>query len=110
MTAQNNLDQGHQTVIDNKFPLTWLIGCSAAIVFTIGSYAFQANSMSKSLDNLTSKMEKRDESQNIMQQNALIQQGQINVMGSDVKRNSTDIIELKRDIEEIKRRQTWAPK
>lgn len=110
MTAQNNLDQGHQTVIDNKFPLTWLIGCTCAIVFTFGGYAVQANNVSTKLGELSGKMDKRDEVQNIIQQNILIQQGRTDVLSSDVKRTVSDIIEMKRDIEEIKRRQTWAPK
>lgn len=110
MNAHTNPEQGRQTVIDTKFPLTWLIGCTCAIVFTFGGYAVQANGVAKSVDNLTAKMEKRDEAQSLIQQNALIQQGQLNVLAGDVKRNAGDIVEIKRDIEEMKRKQTWAPK
>lgn len=110
MTAQQQPTQGHQTVIDTKFPLSWLIGCSCAIVFSMGGFAVQVNSMSSALAKMDSKMDDRDDRVNLMQQTILIAQGKADNMAASIQRNSQDILDLRRDLEEIKRKQPWVPK
>lgn len=110
MTAHEQPTQGKQTVIDTKFPLSWLIGCSCAIVFSMGGFAVQVNSMSSALAKMDAKSDARDDRVNLLQQTVLIAQGKADNMASSITRNASDIADLKRDIEELKRSNRWTPK
>lgn len=110
MNAQHNPEQGRQTVIDTKFPLTWLIGCTCAIVFSMGGFAFKVSSFGESLSKIETKSDARDEKAALLQQMVLIQQGKNETQQSEITRAQSDIGDLKRDLEEMKRKQTWAPK
>lgn len=110
MNAQHNPEQGRQTVIDTKFPLSWLIGCSCAIVFSMGGFAYQVNAMSNALGKMEAKTDVRDERLNLLHQTFLISQGKVEIQAVNIQRNSSDIQDIKRDVEEMKRKQTWAPK
>lgn len=103
-------EQGKQTVIDTKFPLSWLIGCSATIVFAFGAFSFQVNSLTTAVGKIEAKSDARDDKATLLQQMVLIQQGKIDTQNANISRNSADIIDLKRDISEMQRKQTWAPK
>lgn len=110
MTTQNNLEQGRQTVIDTKFPLTWLIGCTCAIVFSMGGFAVKVSSFGESLSKIETKSDSRDEKAALLQQMVLIQQGKNETQQAELTRAVSDISDIKRDVEEMKRKQTWAPK
>lgn len=103
-------EKGNSTVIDTKFPLSWLIGCSAAIVFSMGGFAFQVNSMSNALSKIEVKTDARDERLNMMNQAILVRQGKDEAQDDKIVRLNADMAEVRRDIDELKRKQTWAPK
>lgn len=110
MSAQQQPEQGRQTVIDTKFPLSWLIGCSAMIVFSMGGVAFKVSAMADTLGKIETKSDARDDKTMLIQQMVLISQGKLETVTANVNRNSTDIADMKRDIAEMQRSKTWAPK
>jgi len=97
-------------VIDAKFPLTWLIGCSCAIVFSMGGVFVQINSVAATVAKIETKTDIRDERTNVISQNIIALQGEDRTQQAQVARVTSDIADLKRDVEEMRRKQQWAPK
>jgi hypothetical protein len=110
MIVQTDVDKGSHTVIDAKFPLPWLIGCSATIVFCLGGVFVQINSVAATVAKIETKTDIRDERSNVMAQTIIALQGDQRTQDAKIDRSAADIVEVKRDIEEMKRKQTWAPK
>lgn len=102
--------EGNQRVIDAKFPLTWLIGCSCAIVFSMGGVFVQINSVAATVAKIETKTDIRDERTNVISQNIIALQGEDRTQQAQVARVTSDIADLKRDVEEMRRKQQWAPK
>lgn len=102
--------EGQQRVIDAKFPLTWLIGSAAAIIFAMGSVSFQISGLSATVAKIEAKTDIRDERTNVISQSIIALQGDNRTQQAMIDRTTSDITEVKRDIEEMKRKQVWAPK
>lgn len=97
-------------MIDAKFPLTWLLGTGAAIVFAMGSFSFQISGIAKTVANIEAKADVRDDRSNLMAQSIIALQGDQRTQDAKIDRSAIDIIEVKKDIEEMKRKQVWAPR
>ena len=97
-------------MIDAKFPLTWLIGCSCAIVFALGGIFVQINGIASAVSKIESKTDIRDERTNVIAQSIIALQGDNRTQQAMIERTIADIAEAKRDIEELRRKQAWAPK
>lgn len=102
--------EGVTRVIDAKFPITWLVGCSSAIVFSMGGMFVQLKSVVESTSEIKSKLEIRDERTNTISQTLVSIQGDNRTQQAQIDRTASDIAEIKRDVEEMKRKQTWAPR
>lgn len=102
--------EGTQRVIDAKFPLTWLIGTGAVIVFGLGSVSFQISGLVTSVAKLEAKTDIRDERTSVISQNIIALQGFDQTQKVMIDRLMSDVADTKRDIDEMKRKQTWAPK
>lgn len=102
--------EGSNRVIDAKFPLSWLIGCSAAIVFSMGGVFFKINSIGDTVAKIETKTDIRDDRTNVITQGLIAMQGDNRTQQSQIDRAASDIIDLKKDVDELKRKQTWAPK
>lgn len=102
--------EGAPRVIDAKFPLSWLVGCSAAIVFSMGGVFFKINTIGETVAKIENKTDIRDDRTNVLAQSIIALQGSDQTQKVLIERLSSDVAEAKRDIEEVRRRQTWAPK
>lgn len=102
--------EGTTRVIDAKFPLTWLIGCSCAIVFSMGGIFVQINSVAATVAKIETKTDIRDDRSNVMAQSIIALQGDQRTQDAKIDRSTSDINDIKKDIEEMKRKQVWAPK
>lgn len=102
--------EGQQRVIDAKFPLTWLIGTGAAIVFAMGSVSFQISGLAATVAKIETKTDIRDERTNVISQSIIALQGDNRTQQAMIDRTAADVADAKRDIEEMKRKQVWAPK
>lgn len=97
-------------MIDAKLPLAWLIGTGAAIVFAMGAFSFQISTIAATVSKIETKVDLRDDKTNILTQSIIALQGDQRTQDAKIDRSAADIVELKKDIEEMKRKQVWAPK
>lgn len=81
--------------IDTKVPLSWVISSAAAVVFALGFNAYKVDAVVKSVDKLETRSETRDDKLNALAQIITQQQSQ-------TSRNTDDITDIKRDVNELK--------
>ncbi len=81
--------------IDTKVPLSWVMSSAAAVVFALGFNAYKVDAVVKSVDKLETRSESRDDKLNALAQIITQQQSQ-------TSRNTEDISDIKRDVNEIK--------
>lgn len=102
--------EGAPRVIDAKFPVTWLIGSAASIVFALGGLYVQLNGVIAVVAKMEAKTDLRDERYSVMNQALLLVQGDNRVQQTEINQNKSEIVEIKRRLDEQGRKQTWAPK
>lgn len=97
-------------IVDAKLPLSWLIGCAAAIVFSMGGVFVKLDSLVGSLAKIEARTDNRDERIGALTQSLLIQQGRNETQDAHLARMQSDISDQKAAIEEVKKNQRWMPK
>lgn len=108
--AGQDMNERPQKIIDAKLPLPWLIGCATAIVFSMGGVFVKLDAVGSSLTKLEAKTDNRDERISALMQTLIQQQGKNDTQDAQISRNQSDISDLKRDVEEVKKSQRWMPK
>ncbi|QBZ71747.1 hypothetical protein [Pseudomonas phage KP1] len=103
-----------QKIIDAKFPLPWLIGSASAIVFSMGGVFVKLDGMSAALNKIETKAEVRDtrtdERINVIAQGLIQQSGRNDTQDAQLARAQSDINEVKRDVEDLRKSERWMPK
>ena len=97
-------------VIDAKLPLTWLITSAVAVILAMGGVFMKLDNVSVALSKLEAKTDSRDERINLLAQTQIQQQGKNDTQDAQIVRSQSDIVDLKRDIDEIRKSQRWMPK
>ena len=92
-------DQNKQTVIETKLPLPWLIGCAAAIIFSLGGLYVKVDSLINTFDKINERLEKQNDSFNTVNQNVLILGGRVDSISVKTDANTKDIDSLKQDLD-----------
>lgn len=103
-------EQRPQKIIDAKLPLPWLIGCASAIVFSMGGVFFKLDNVTTSINKLEAKTDNRDDRISAIMQSLIQQQGKNDTQDAQILRAQTDITEVRRDVEDIRKSQRWMPK
>lgn len=106
-----------QKIIDAKFPLTWLIGATFTIVVSMATFYSKVDGMASkqaelqtSIDKLQDKIEKRDESMTAIQGSILQLQGKEALQDSSIQRSAADIIDIRRDVDDIRKTSRYTPR
>jgi len=81
--------------IDTKVPLSWVMSSAAAIVFALGFNAYKVDSVVKAVDKIETRSDTRDDRINTLAQSLIQQQSQ-------TSRNTDDINDIKRDVNQLK--------
>lgn len=108
--AGQDMNERPQKIIDAKLPLPWLIGCATAIVFSMGGVFVKLDAVGSSLSKLEAKTDNRDERISSLMQTLIQQQGKNDTQDAQIQRNASDISDVKRDVEELRKSQRWMPK
>lgn len=98
-----------QRVIDTKIPLTWLVGCAAAIVFSLGGVSFQVSNIAGAVAKIEVKSDLRDDRLNAVVQTVAVQASESRSMQSQMSSFGTQLLEVRRDVDQIKDKQRWTP-
>lgn len=106
----DDMNERPQKVIDAKLPLTWLIGTAAAVVFSMGGVFFKLDSVSSSLTKLEAKTDNRDDRITTLAASLIQQQGKNDTQDAQITRAQSDISDIRRDVDEIRKSQRWMPK
>lgn len=106
MANEANVKRG----IDTHISLGWLIGFTAAIVFSAGGVVVTMTDVSKQIAKLDTKMDNRDERIAAITQSVTALSGENRMQQSQIDRAFTDIVDVKHSIEDIRKGQRWMPR
>lgn len=95
--------------IDTKLPLTWLVGCAAAIIFSLGGVSFQVSTIAATVTKIENKSDVRDDRLNIVVQSVAVQASESRNIQSQVSQLGSQIVEVRRDVDAIRDKQRWVP-
>lgn len=95
--------------IDTKLPLTWLVGCAAAIIFSLGGVSFQVSTIAATVSKIENKSDVRDDRLNIVVQSVAVQASESRNIQSQVSQLGSQIVEVRRDVDAIRDKQRWVP-
>jgi len=98
-----------ERVIETKLPLTWLIGCAAAIIFSLGGVSFQVSTIAATVSKIEVKSDLRDDRLNTVVQSVAVQANESRNIQSQVTQLGSQMVEVRRDVEAIKDKQRWVP-
>lgn len=104
------LDRRSHKLIDEKLPLTWLIGSAAAIVIAFATVVVKLDNVTSSLTKLELKTDQRDDRITLLIQNIAEVKGKNDTQQTQIDRNYQDLTEVKRNIEDLRRNQKWLTK
>lgn len=107
--TQTNTD-GATVKFEPKLPLWSVIASAVAVVFSMGGVIVKLDSIGVSLVKLEQKTDTRDERIQTVQQTVLTMQGKNDMQDAQLSRIAVDFADMKRDVEEIRKHQRWAPK
>jgi septal ring factor EnvC (AmiA/AmiB activator) len=108
--AGQDMNERPQKIIDAKLPLPWLIGCATAIVFSMGGVFVKLDAVGSSLTKLEAKTDNRDERINVLAQSLIQQQGKNDTQDAQIIRAQSDITDIRRDVDDLRKSQRWMPK
>lgn len=91
-TPRNNLD--------TKVPLTWVIGAAVTVIVAFSVNTYKVDMLVKAVEKIETKADTRDDKINTLTQSIIQQQSQ-------TSRNTEDIGEIKRDVNQLKL-QRWS--
>lgn len=95
--------------IDTKLPLPWLLGCAAAIIFSLGGVSFQVSTIAATVSKIENKSDIRDDRLNIVVQSVAVQANESRNIQSQVSQLGSQLGEARRDIDAIRDKQRWVP-
>lgn len=99
-----------QRIIDAKLPLPWLIGCACAIVFSMGGVFVKLDNVNTALNKIEAKTDNRDDRITTLAATLIQQQGKNDTQDAAILRIQTDVIEIRRTLDETRKNQRWMPK
>lgn len=96
--------------VDMKITITWLISAAASVVLALGGVYLKLDNVSNTVSELKVKTDIRDE--RISEVRSSIEQikGANDVQNVTLTRHTQDIVDLRRDIDDIRKNQRWMPK
>lgn len=108
--AGHDMNERPQKIIDAKLPLPWLIGSACAIVFSMGGVFVKLDAVGSAVSKIEAKTDSRDERISTLAQSLIAIQGRNDVQDAQIQGTQSEVRDMKRDIEEIKKSQRWMPK
>ena len=95
--------------IDKRLPAPWILTTAFAAVMAMAGLYYQVGGLVESSKAMAAKIDTRDERFNVLVQTLTLQQGKDALQDSTISRLSSDVTDIKRDVDNIKDKTRWTP-